>query len=79
MNTCRCCEKTMEVMHNNQEALLTILEVLLYDPLYAWCMSPAKVYALQHRRDRNDPDASELNTTKDILEFSGTNEPSEYS
>jgi ataxia telangiectasia mutated family protein len=68
----------MEVMHNNQEALLTILEVLLYDPLYDWCMSPAKVYDLQHRRDRNDPDVSELNTTKDILEFSETNEPSEY-
>ncbi|XP_063405374.1 serine-protein kinase ATM-like [Mytilus trossulus] len=73
----RCCEKTMDVMHNNQEALLTILEVLLYDPLYAWCMSPAKAYALQHRRDRNDPDASELNTTKDVLEFAESNEPVE--
>ncbi|XP_022082003.1 serine-protein kinase ATM-like isoform X2 [Acanthaster planci] len=59
----RCCEKTMVVMHNSQEALLTILQVLLYDPLYVWTMSPQKAMALQQRRDRNDPDASELNAT----------------
>ncbi|KAK3593829.1 hypothetical protein CHS0354_011431 [Potamilus streckersoni] len=58
----RCCEKTMEVMRNNQEALLTILEVLLYDPLYAWTISPAKAYALQQRRDRNE-DTVDLNGT----------------
>jgi len=63
-------------MHNNQEALLTILEVLLYDPLYAWSMSPAKAYALQHRRDRNDPEASELNatSTSSILEMADTSD-----
>ena len=64
----------MEVMHHNQEALMTILEVLLYDPLYAWSMSPAKAFALQQHRDR-DPDASELNTTKDVLDFAETSEP----
>ncbi|KAL3883922.1 hypothetical protein ACJMK2_030148 [Sinanodonta woodiana] len=58
----RCCEKTMEVMRNNQEALLTILEVLLYDPLYAWTISPAKAFALQQRRDRNE-DTVDLNGT----------------
>ncbi|XP_038077010.1 serine-protein kinase ATM-like [Patiria miniata] len=63
----RCCEKTMDVMHNSQEALLTILQVLLYDPLYVWTMSPHKAMALQQRRDRNDPDASELNTTSTDL------------
>ncbi|XP_021355309.1 serine-protein kinase ATM-like isoform X2 [Mizuhopecten yessoensis] len=69
----RCCEKTMEVMHDHQEALLTILEVLLYDPINTWSMSPAKAYALQHRRDRTD-DASELNVTntaRDMLEMAG--------
>ncbi|XP_072019634.1 serine-protein kinase ATM-like [Amphiura filiformis] len=59
----RCCEKTMELMHNAQESLLTILEVLLYDPLYVWTMSPAKAMELQQQRDRADPEASELNTS----------------
>ncbi|XP_031763657.2 serine-protein kinase ATM isoform X2 [Galleria mellonella] len=31
----RCCEKTMQLLRDNQETLLTILEVLLYDPLYS--------------------------------------------
>ncbi|XP_060082468.1 serine-protein kinase ATM-like [Ylistrum balloti] len=72
----RCCEKTMEVMHDHQEALLTILEVLLYDPINTWSMSPAKAYALQHRRDRTD-DASELNATntaRDMLEMASGSE-----
>ncbi|NP_001081968.1 ATM serine/threonine kinase L homeolog [Xenopus laevis] len=43
----RCCEKTMEVMRNNQEALLTIVEVLLYDPLFDWTMNPLKALYLQ--------------------------------
>ncbi|XP_059060370.1 serine-protein kinase ATM-like [Achroia grisella] len=31
----RCCEKTMQLLRDNQETLLTILEVLLCDPLYS--------------------------------------------
>ncbi|KAK3095904.1 hypothetical protein FSP39_020638 [Pinctada imbricata] len=63
----RCCEKTMEVMHQNQEALLTILEVLLYDPLNNWTMSPHKAVKIQAHRDRADE--SEMNTTTDILDI----------
>ena len=60
----------MEVMRNNQEALLTILEVLLYDPLYAWTISPAKAYALQQRRDKNDQDTLDVtNTTTDLMDL----------
>ncbi|XP_050361625.1 serine-protein kinase ATM [Nymphalis io] len=32
----RCCEKTLQLLRDNQETLLTILEVLLCDPLYLW-------------------------------------------
>ncbi|CAG5022045.1 unnamed protein product [Parnassius apollo] len=35
----RCCEKTMQLLRDNQETLLTILEVLLYDPLYSWTVN----------------------------------------
>ncbi|XP_008053488.1 serine-protein kinase ATM [Carlito syrichta] len=45
----RCCEKTMEVMRNSQETLLTIVEVLLYDPLFDWTMNPLKALYLQQR------------------------------
>ncbi|KAJ3590644.1 hypothetical protein NHX12_008594, partial [Muraenolepis orangiensis] len=44
----RCCEKTMEVMRSSQEAVLTIVEVLLYDPLFDWTMNPLKAFQLQH-------------------------------
>uniref|UniRef100_A0A7N8YQ22 non-specific serine/threonine protein kinase n=1 Tax=Mastacembelus armatus TaxID=205130 RepID=A0A7N8YQ22_9TELE len=53
----RCCEKTMEVMRNSQEALLTIVEVLLYDPLFDWTMNPLKAIYLQHDEQQ------ELNAT----------------
>ncbi|XP_034724062.1 serine-protein kinase ATM [Etheostoma cragini] len=53
----RCCEKTMEVMRSSQEALLTIVEVLLYDPLFDWTMNPLKAFNLQHDEQQ------ELNAT----------------
>ncbi|XP_042342685.1 serine-protein kinase ATM [Plectropomus leopardus] len=53
----RCCEKTMEVMRSSEEALLTIVEVLLYDPLFDWTMNPLKAFYLQHDEQQ------ELNAT----------------
>ncbi|GIY53666.1 serine-protein kinase ATM [Caerostris darwini] len=38
----RCSEKTLEVMRNSQDVLLTILEVLLHDPLYEWSVPAGK-------------------------------------
>ncbi|XP_016073693.1 PREDICTED: serine-protein kinase ATM isoform X3 [Miniopterus natalensis] len=55
----RCCEKTMEVMRNSQETLLTIVEVLLYDPLFDWTMNPLKALYLQQRLE----DEAELHST----------------
>lgn len=52
----RCCEKTMSVLRQNQETILTILEVLLYDPLYAWTISPSKGYNIQERTHKADLD-----------------------
>ncbi|XP_073095404.1 serine-protein kinase ATM isoform X2 [Manis javanica] len=55
----RCCEKTMEVMRSSQETLLTIVEVLLYDPLFDWTMNPLKALYLQQRSE----DETELQST----------------
>ncbi|GMH12950.1 hypothetical protein Nepgr_014791 [Nepenthes gracilis] len=38
----RCREETLTVMQTNKEALLTIVEVFIYDPLYKWASSPLK-------------------------------------
>ncbi|XP_062830674.1 serine-protein kinase ATM isoform X1 [Anolis carolinensis] len=57
----RCCEKTMAVMRNSQEALLTIVEVLLYDPLFDWTMNPLKALYLQQRPEDEADVGSSLN------------------
>lgn len=46
-------------MRNSQETLLTIVEVLLYDPLFDWTMNPLKALYLQQRPE----DESELHST----------------
>lgn len=60
----RCCEFTMETMRKQQDSILTLLEVLLYDPLYVWTMTPQKAAALQQKQrgqsKRRGSTASEL-------------------
>ncbi|CAN7987992.1 unnamed protein product, partial [Ixodes hexagonus] len=43
----RCCERTMEVMRASRESLMTVVEVLLHDPLSVWTLSPERAAALQ--------------------------------
>lgn len=35
----KMCEKTMDILRKNSQTLTTILEVLLYDPMYNWALS----------------------------------------
>lgn len=35
----KSCEKTMEVLRQNKSIILTIVEVLMHDPLYAWALT----------------------------------------
>ncbi|GMH31457.1 hypothetical protein Nepgr_033300 [Nepenthes gracilis] len=48
----RCCEETLAVMRTNKEALLTIVEVFIHDPLYKWALSPLK--ALERQKETDD-------------------------
>lgn len=41
----------MLVLRQNEETILTILEVLLYDPLYSWTITPAEAYSRQKDDD----------------------------
>uniref|UniRef100_A0A6Q2X681 non-specific serine/threonine protein kinase n=1 Tax=Esox lucius TaxID=8010 RepID=A0A6Q2X681_ESOLU len=66
LNSClpfRCCEKTMEVMRNSQAVLLTIVEVLLYDPLFDWTMNPLKAFYLQQQLEEQAELQATLNST----------------
>nr|CAD7589959.1 unnamed protein product [Timema genevievae] len=62
----KSCEKTMSVLRQNQVTILTILEVLLYDPLYAWTITPSEGFKRQHKdqgpiRDTDREAAKEVN------------------
>ncbi|KAK9117159.1 hypothetical protein Sjap_016106 [Stephania japonica] len=62
----RCCEKTLSVMRSNKEALLTIIEVFIYDPLYKWALSPLK--ALQLQKETDDDTVPNLEDSEDAYE-----------
>eukprot|EP00884_Botryococcus_braunii_P019002 jgi/Botrbrau1/5786/Bobra.0155s0009.1 len=39
----RCCEAVLRVLRAHKEALVTIVEVLIHDPLYRWALTPASL------------------------------------
>ncbi|CAH0564565.1 unnamed protein product [Brassicogethes aeneus] len=61
----KSCEKTMEVLRTNAQTILTILEILLYDPLYFWSVTPAEA------NKRQTDDLDEHSDTDDSYEESG--------
>ena len=57
------CESILELLKSSREQIMTIFEVLLYDPLHNWCLSPKKAYILQN--------TDNLANTNSILSSSG--------
>lgn len=43
----RCCEFVMEALRKERESIMTLLNVLKYDPLYSWTISPLKARRMQ--------------------------------
>lgn len=43
----RCCEFTLEALRKESYSIVTILDVLRYDPLYSWSISPVRLAKLQ--------------------------------
>ena len=43
----RCCELTLEVLRAEAYSITTILDVLRYDPLYSWSISPLRMARIQ--------------------------------
>ncbi len=67
------CEITMQVMLGSCEEIMTIFEVLLYDPLHNWSLSPKKAYMLQQRKiniDNENNSINDLNSTTNSIDAS---------
>lgn len=49
----RCCEFTLEALRNESYSIMTILDVLRYDPLYQWSLSPLRLKKMQDAQTEN--------------------------
>lgn len=43
----RGCEEILTVLRDQRQIIITLLQVLLYDPLFTWAITPAKAYSFQ--------------------------------
>ncbi|KAK9346130.1 hypothetical protein V1522DRAFT_405621 [Lipomyces starkeyi] len=50
----RCCEFMLDVLRQEAENIMTVLEVLKYDPLYSWTISPLRMKRFEDTED-TDP------------------------
>ncbi len=48
----RCCNFTLEALRQDQYSIMTILDVLRYDPLYSWSISPLRLQRMQENKDQ---------------------------
>lgn len=64
----KTCEKTMEILRENHTTLTTILEVLLYDPMYAWTLSASQAQRYQLEDDDNQRVNNRNNINDDSIE-----------
>jgi len=55
----RCCEFTLEALRKEAYSIMTILDVLRYDPLHSWSVSPVRVAKLQEGQSAA-PDAGSV-------------------
>lgn len=47
----RCCEFTLEALRQDSYSIMTILDVLRYDPLYSWSVSPLRMKRMQESQE----------------------------
>ncbi|KIW59901.1 hypothetical protein, variant [Exophiala xenobiotica] len=48
----RCCNFTLEALRREQEAIMTLLDVLRYDPLHSWSISPLRLQKMQENNEQ---------------------------
>ena len=52
----RCCNFTLEALREDQESIMTLLDVLRYDPLVSWSISPYRLKKMQELADASQVD-----------------------
>jgi len=65
----RCCEFTLDALREETYSIMMILDVLRYDPLYSWSISPVRMAKLQNAR-------AELDGTGDDVSGNGGDDQS---
>ncbi|RAL14631.1 DNA-binding protein kinase TEL1 [Aspergillus homomorphus CBS 101889] len=71
----RCCEFTLDALRQESYSIMTILDVLRYDPLYSWTVSPLRLKRMQDAQDAADEDGPPVITGN--MDQRSANEPSE--
>ncbi|KAJ5782365.1 hypothetical protein N7457_004139, partial [Penicillium paradoxum] len=72
----RCCEFTLEALRQESYSIMTILDVLRYDPLYSWTVSPLRIKKMQMQDNQATDGPPALPGAADHLS-KNENEPSE--
>jgi serine-protein kinase ATM len=75
----RCCNFTLEALRLDQYSIMTILDVLRYDPLYSWSISPLRLQRMQENKKQQAEGAEpgeELGLTA-LANRKAVNNPSE--
>jgi len=62
----RCCNSTLEALRKNEDAIMTILDVLRWDPLHSWSVSPLRVQRMQEQQEREAAAAAASKDDKSI-------------
>ncbi|PSR78097.1 hypothetical protein BD289DRAFT_377079, partial [Coniella lustricola] len=80
----RCCEFTLDALREETYSIMTILDVLRYDPLHSWSSTPVRLAKLQHAARQGGDDEEDGNDGSVTATELGavdkkkvTNEPSE--
>ncbi len=71
----RCCEYTLDAMREDTYSIMTVLDVLRYDPLHSWSISPVRLAKLQDARRAEDAETGE--EQNEVENRKVVNEPSE--
>lgn len=68
----RCCEITLSIMRRHKDVLLTVVQVLLHDPMFNWALTPEDVL-----REQLNPDGDGHNN--DLSEDLSSSSPGDSS
>lgn len=70
----RCCEFAMDALREDKDSIMTLLNVLRYDPLYTWTLSPLRAKRMQEQEgdtNANDTGAADGGLSKKTEQEAG--------